>query len=58
MFGWLRRDPKKKLELQYAQKLEAARDAQRNGDIQGFVTLTVEAEEILKEIDRLAEAVH
>ncbi|QDV49460.1 DUF6435 family protein [Gimesia fumaroli] len=57
MFGWLRRDPKKKLELQYAQKLEAARDAQRNGDIQSFATLTSEAEEILKQIDRLAEAI-
>ncbi|QDT41444.1 hypothetical protein Pan241w_15050 [Gimesia alba] len=56
MFGWLRRNPKKKLELQYAQKLEAARDAQRNGDIQSFATLTSEAEEILKELDRLAEA--
>lgn len=57
MFGWLRRDPKKKLETQYARKLEAARDAQRNGDIQGFAALTSEAEEILKEIDRLEEAV-
>lgn len=55
MFGWLRSDPKKKLETQYARKLEEARDAQRNGNIQGFATLTAEAEQILQEIDRLSE---
>lgn len=57
MFGLFRRDPKKKLEIQYARKLEAARDAQRNGDILGYSDLITESEEILKEIDQLTEAV-
>ncbi|WP_298861818.1 DUF6435 family protein [uncultured Gimesia sp.] len=57
MFGWLRGDPKKKLEARYAAKLEQARDAQRNGNIQGYATLMAEAETILQEIDRLAETV-
>ncbi|KAA0142881.1 MULTISPECIES: DUF6435 family protein [Gimesia] len=53
MFGWLRRDPRKKLEQAYAKKMEQARDAQRNGDIQGYASLVAESEEILQEIDRL-----
>jgi hypothetical protein len=57
MFGWLRGDPKKKLEAHYAKKLEEARDAQRSGDIQGYATLTAEAETILQEIDRFAKEV-
>ena len=57
MFGWLRGDPKKKLEAQYAKKPEEARDAQRNGNIQGYASLMTEAETILLEIDRLAETV-
>ncbi|QDT96412.1 DUF6435 family protein [Gimesia aquarii] len=57
MFGWFRGDPKKKLESQYAAKLEQARDAQRNGNIQGYASLMAEAETILQEIDRLAETV-
>lgn len=56
MFGWLRRNPRKKLEAQYAQKLEQARDAQRNGNIKGYADLMAEAETILQEIDRLAES--
>lgn len=57
MFGWLRSNPKKKLESQYSQKLEQARDVQRNGDIQGYATLMAEAETILQKIDQLAETV-
>lgn len=57
MFGWFRSDPKKKLEAQYAKKLEAARDAQRNGNIQGYASLMAEAETILQEIDSLTESV-
>ncbi|QGQ22198.1 Lacal_2735 family protein [Gimesia benthica] len=53
MFSWLRRDPRKKLEKAYAKKMEQARDAQRNGDIQGYASLVAESEEILQEIDRL-----
>ena len=54
MLGWLRRDPRKKLEQAYARKMEQARDAQRNGDIQGYASLVAESEEILQEIDRVA----
>lgn len=54
MLGWLRRDPRKKLEQAYARKMEQARDAQRNGDIQGYASLVAESEEILQDIDRLA----
>jgi hypothetical protein len=54
MLGWLRRDPRKKLEQAYARKMEEARDAQRKGDIQGYASLVAESEEILQEIDRLA----
>lgn len=57
MFGWLRSDPKKKLESQYSQKLEQARDVQRNGDIQRYATLMAEAETILQKIDQLSETV-
>ena len=57
MFGWFRSDPKKKLETQYAAKLEQARDAQRNGNIQGYANLMAEAETILLEIDSIAETV-
>ena len=57
MFGWLRGDPKTKLESQYTQKLEQARDAQRNGNIQGYASLMAEAETILQKIDRLTESV-
>jgi len=55
MFGWLRRDPRKKLETRYANKLEQARDAQRNGNIQGYAQLMADAETILQEIDRLPD---
>jgi len=57
MFGWFRGDPKKKLETQYAKKLEEARDAQRNGNIQGYAKLMAEAETILQEMDGLSEPV-
>jgi len=57
MFGWLRRDPRKKLEAQYARKLVQARDAQRNGNIQGYAALMAEAETILQELDAFSETV-
>ncbi|MFH1302230.1 MAG: DUF6435 family protein [Planctomycetota bacterium] len=57
MFGWLRRDPRKKLEAQYARKLVQARDAQRNGNIQGYAALMAEAETILQELDAFSKTV-
>ncbi len=54
MFGFLRRDPLKLAKKNYAQKLEAARDAQRKGDMALFAELTAESEQIAAEIDRLS----
>ncbi len=53
MFGLFKTDPRKKLEKAYAAKLEAARDAQRGGDIKLYAKLTAEAEEIIKQIEDL-----
>ncbi len=53
MFKLFQSDPKKKLEKQYARKLEEARDAQRAGKIPLFATLTAEAEEIGQRLDAL-----
>lgn len=48
-----KRDPKKKLEKAYDQKLEAAMHAMRRGDIRQNAALTAEAEQIKAEIDKL-----
>jgi hypothetical protein len=53
MLGWLKKDPIKQLEKQYAKKLEEARDLQRKGDIVAFSDATAESEAILKQIDAL-----
>jgi hypothetical protein len=60
MFGWLKKDPVKKLEQKYSARLEAARDLQRNGDLMGYSDAVAEAEEILRQIDALkaAESAH
>jgi len=46
-------DPRKKLEKEYAKKLEAARDAQRGGDMPLFARLTDEATEIADRLEAL-----
>ena len=51
MFKRFLPDARRKLEKQYAKKLEAARDAQRGGDMPLYARLTDEATEIA---DRLA----
>ncbi len=53
MFGLFKSNPEEKLKKQYQQKLEQARDLQRNGDIKGFAKLTAEAEDIMKQIEAL-----
>ncbi|ADZ92018.1 Lacal_2735 family protein [Marinomonas mediterranea] len=53
MFSIFKKDPKKKLNKQYSEKLELAMKAQRNGDIKGYSMLTSEAEDIYKEIQKL-----
>lgn len=51
MFSWFRKDPIKRLQNDYHQKLEQAMQAQRNGDIRTYSELSVEAEAILKQIE-------
>lgn len=51
MFGFLKRDPVKKLETEYFKLLEEARDLQRKGDIEGFASKTAEAEDLATRLD-------
>ncbi len=53
MFGFFRQNPLKKLEVQYAQLLEQARDLQRQGNIQAFAQKSAEADTILQQIQAL-----
>lgn len=53
MFGFLKRDPVKKLEAEYHKLLEEARDLQRQGDIQAFAAKTAQAEDVARRIDEL-----
>lgn len=55
MFKMFRKDPAAKLEKLLAAKLEAARDAQRAGQIPRFAVLTAEAEELGQKLDRLRQ---
>ncbi len=50
MFSIFKANPVKKLNKQYITKLEQAMQAQRNGDIKSYSTLTVEADQIHKKI--------
>ena len=51
MFGLFRKDPVKKLEKEYARKLELARDLQRNGDIVAYSKMAAEADVVLKQLE-------
>ncbi|WP_076419856.1 DUF6435 family protein [Colwellia sp. UCD-KL20] len=53
MFSLFKSDPTKKLNKLYEAKLEQAMQAQRNGDIKSYSELTVEAEEIHKQIKEM-----
>ncbi|WP_322001310.1 DUF6435 family protein [Marinobacter alexandrii] len=53
MLGFLKGDPKKKLQKAYEDKLEKALHAQRNGDLRTHGTLMEEAEKIYTEIEKL-----
>jgi len=54
MFGLFKRDPLKALTAEYEKTLLAARDAQRNGNLELFGTLTEHSEKLAADIDRLA----
>jgi len=53
MFGLFKKDPIKKLEKEYEQMLEKARDIQRSGDIKAFAIYSGEAEELWKKIEKM-----
>lgn len=53
MFGLFKKDRRKVLEKQYADKLREARDAQRSGDLRLYAQLLGESEQIVKEIEAL-----
>lgn len=53
MLGFLKGDPRKKLQKTYEDKLEKALHAQRNGDLRSHGTLMEEAEKIYAEIKAL-----
>ncbi|PKG80861.1 hypothetical protein CXF85_22415 [Colwellia sp. 75C3] len=53
MFSIFKKDPVKKLNKRYEAKLEQAMQAQRNGDIRSYASITAEAEKIAIEIQAL-----
>jgi hypothetical protein len=55
MLGFLKGNPKKKLQKAYEEKLAKALHAQRNGDLRSHGTLMEEAEKIYAEIKTLDE---
>ena len=56
MFGLFKKDPVKKLEKEYSNLMEKARDVQRSGDLKAYARIIAESEEILKKIDALSSA--
>lgn len=55
MFGLFKKDPSIELRKQYNKLLEAAMQAQRNGNIRGYAELTEQAEVLGKQLDALTE---
>lgn len=55
MFGFLKADPRKKLQNKYEKLLEEGMHAQRNGDIKTYSMLTAEAEKVRSEIQTLEQ---
>ena len=53
MFGLFKKDPAKKLEKEYEQIMEKARDVQRSGDLKAYAKLIATSEEILSKIQEL-----
>lgn len=56
MFGLFKKDPIKKLNEECARLQEKAMQAQRNGKIELYAELSAQAEEIIKEIEKLESA--
>lgn len=55
MLGFLKGDPKKKLQKAYNEKLTRALHAQRNGDLRTHSTLMEEAEALYEQIQALEQ---
>ena len=55
MFGLFKKDPVKKLQKEYADLMERARDVQRSGDLRAYAEMIKESEEILQKIDDLSD---
>lgn len=53
MFGFLRGDPRKKLQKEYEKKLTEAMHAQRNGDIRTYSMLTEQADALYAKLQAL-----
>ena len=53
MFGLFKQSPTKKLKDEHKALLEKAFQAQRNGDIRGYSTLTAEAEAVRAKLEEL-----
>ncbi|PHN02655.1 DUF6435 family protein [Flavilitoribacter nigricans] len=53
MFGLFKKDPVKKLEKEYYETLEKARDIQRAGDIKAYSAMMAKSEEIWARIEAL-----
>lgn len=53
MFGFLKANPEKKLQVQYEKLLEKGMQLQRKGDIKGYAMITAEAEKIREAIEQL-----
>ncbi len=56
MFGWLKKDPAKKLEKKYLALMEEAMMIQRGGDIKAYSAKVAEAEEVMQEMERLKDS--
>ncbi len=56
MLSLFKKNPTKKLEKQYNQLLEKARDAQRSGDIKLFATISAQAEDVWTQIEKVRAA--
>jgi len=53
MFGLFKKNPVKKLEKEYKQLMEKARDVQRSGDLKLYAKMIEESEAILAKINEL-----
>lgn len=56
MFGLFKKDPLKKMQLEYEKRMLEARDVQRSGDLKLYARKMAEAEELAQKIQKLSAA--